>query len=41
MHGAAGADVVIKVPPGTIVKRKGAGPDEAPLLEVLQPGVCF
>ena len=38
MHGAAGPDLVVRVPPGTIVRRKGAAPGEPPLAEVLRPG---
>jgi len=35
MHGAAGADVTIKVPPGTLVRRAG---EDAPLVELMEHG---
>lgn len=38
MHGAAGKDLVIKVPPGTLVRQRGAGEEEPPLAELLRPG---
>ncbi|GAB4814620.1 hypothetical protein N2152v2_001666, partial [Parachlorella kessleri] len=38
MHGAAGQDLVVRVPPGTLVRLKGSDPQEAPLAEVLKPG---
>lgn len=38
MHGAAGKDLVVKVPPGTIVRQRGAGEGEPPLAELLRPG---
>lgn len=38
MHGAAGKDLIVKVPPGTIVRTRGAAEDEAPLFELLRPG---
>ena len=41
MHGAAGKDVVIKVPPGTIIRLKDSDGDEAPLAELLHPNQRF
>lgn len=38
MHGAAAKDLVIKVPPGTIVRARGAAEDAPPLYELLRPG---
>eukprot|EP00884_Botryococcus_braunii_P009916 jgi/Botrbrau1/18926/Bobra.177_2s0079.2 len=38
MHGAAGADCVMLVPPGTIIRRKGCSDDEPPLAELVEPG---
>ena len=37
-HGAAGKDLVIKVPPGTIIRRAKASKDEPPLAEILREG---
>lgn len=37
-HGANGKDLVIKVPPGTIIKRAGAAKGDAPLAEILKEG---
>lgn len=37
-HGAAGKDLVIKVPPGTIARRRGAGEGDPKLAEVMGPG---
>jgi len=37
-HGAAGEDLVIKVPPGTIIRRAGANKEEPPLAEILREG---
>lgn len=37
-HGAAGKDLVIKVPPGTIIRRAKADKDEPPLAEILREG---
>jgi hypothetical protein len=47
MAGRAGVDTIVALPPGTIVRRRDAGPDEPPLAELLEPGaleglgVCF
>lgn len=38
MHGAQGADIEIPVPLGTVIRRKDALADEAPLAELLCPG---
>ena len=38
MHGANAKDLVIKVPPGTIVRKRGARPDDPPLAEILKEG---
>eukprot|EP00887_Chlorella_sp_A99_P002031 scaffold18.g2031.t1 len=38
MHGHGGKDLTIRVPPGTIVRAKGAGPGQPALAEVLRPG---
>ena len=38
MNGAAGEDVLVRVPPGTLVRRKGADEGEPPLAELLRPG---
>jgi GTPase involved in cell partitioning and DNA repair len=38
MHGAAAKDFIIKVPPGTIVRERGADEDAPPLYELLKPG---
>ncbi len=37
-HGAAGKDLVIKVPPGTIIRRAKASKGESPLAEILREG---
>ena len=37
-HGAAGKDLVIKVPPGTIIRRAHANKDDPPLAEILREG---
>lgn len=37
-HGAAGKDLVIKVPPGTIIRRAGAAKEDPPLAEILREG---
>ena len=37
-HGAAGKDLVIKVPRGTIIRRAKASKDEPPLAEILREG---
>ena len=37
-HGAAGADLEVPVPPGTIVRRRDAAEGEAPLAELVAPG---
>ena len=36
--GANGDDLEVKVPPGTIIRRRGAAEDEPPLAELLEPG---
>lgn len=36
--GANGEDFLIRVPAGTIIRRKDAGEGEPPLAELLQPG---
>jgi hypothetical protein len=38
MAGRAGVDTIVALPPGTIVRRRDAGPDEPPLAELLEPG---
>jgi GTPase involved in cell partitioning and DNA repair len=38
MHGANAKDLIVKVPPGTIVRRRGAPEGEPPLHELLKPG---
>ena len=38
MHGAAGKDLLVKVPPGTIVRARGAAEGDPPLYELLRPG---
>ena len=40
MAGRAGADTIVALPPGTIVGRRDAGPDEPPLAELLEPGAA-
>lgn len=37
-HGAAGEDLEVLVPPGTIVRRRDAAVGEAPLAELVAPG---
>lgn len=37
-HGANGKDLVIKVPPGTIIRKAGAQKSDAPLAEILKEG---
>ena len=37
-HGAGGKDLTVFVPPGTIVRRKGAAEGEPPLAEVMRAG---
>lgn len=37
-HGANGKDLVIKVPPGTIVRRRGSRSSDPPLAEILKEG---
>ena len=39
MSGRAGADTIVALPPGTIVRRRDAGRDEPPLAELLEPGL--
>ena len=36
MHGADAEDMLIPVPPGTIIRRKDAQEDEAPLAELVR-----
>lgn len=38
MHGADAEDMLISVPPGTIIRRKEAEEDEAPLAELVRWG---
>lgn len=38
MTGANAEDLIIKVPPGTVIRAKGAGVDDPPLAEVVQAG---
>lgn len=38
MHGAGGKDTIIKVPPGTIIKRRDADPGEPPVGEIMNEG---
>lgn len=37
-HGANGKDLIIKVPPGTIIRRAGTGKGDPPLAEILKEG---
>lgn len=37
-HGANGKDLVIKVPPGTIIRRAGSQKNDTPLAEILKEG---
>ena len=37
-HGANGKDLIIKVPPGTIIRKAGADKDSPPLAEILKEG---
>lgn len=38
MAGRAGVDTIVRLPPGTIVRRRDAAPDEPPLAELVEPG---
>ncbi len=38
MAGRAGVDTFVRLPPGTIVRRRDAKPGEPPLAELLEPG---
>lgn len=38
MTGAAAEDLIIKVPPGTVIRAKGAAEEDVPLAEVVHPG---
>lgn len=41
MHGAMGSDCIVLVPPGTIIRRKDADEDAAPLAELVLPGEVY
>lgn len=38
MHGAGAKDLIVKVPPGTIIRAKDSPPGSPPLAELLKPG---
>ena len=38
MHGAGGRDLTVRVPPGTLIRAKGARPEDPLLAEVVRPG---
>jgi GTP-binding protein len=38
MTGGAGGDMHVRVPPGTIFRRRDAAPGERPVAEVVEPG---